>query len=95
MYHTVVLVFKVLRLGKPSYIRSMFSTEYRRMTRQALQGIIKPSRGVAKQEFAAKSFRFRAVLNYNLLPVSIKEATNEIHFKKMAKQWIMENIPLT
>ena len=94
MYHTVVLVFKVLRTGTPSYISSMFSTEYRRMTRQALQGIIKPSNGVARFEIASKSFRFRAVHNYNLLPVSIKEASNLIQFKKMTKTWIMENVPL-
>ena len=72
MYHTVVLVYKVLRTGTPSYISSMFSTEYRRMTRQALQGMIKPSRGIAKQELTNKSFRFRAVHDYNLLPVSSK-----------------------
>ena len=94
MYHTVVLVFKVLRTGTPSYIRSMFSTEYRRMTRQALQGMIKPSRGVAKQELVSKSFRFRAVHDYNILPVIIKEANNQLTFKKLAKAWIMENIPV-
>ena len=94
MYHTVVLVFKVLRTGTPSYIRSMFSTEYRRMTRQALQGMIKPSRGVAKQELVSKNFRFRAVHDYNILPVIIKEANNQLTFKKLAKAWIMENIPV-
>ena len=92
MYHTVVLVFKVLETGTPSYIRAMFSTEYRRMTRQALQGMIKPSRSVAKQELVSNSFRFRAVHDYNLLPVNIKEATNLLTFKKLAKQWIMETI---
>jgi hypothetical protein len=96
MYHTVLIVFKVLKTGTPSYINSMFSTDYRRMTRQALQGEIKPSpmRSVARQELANKSFRFRAVHDYNLLPVQIKEAASPNLFKKSAKKWIMENIPI-
>ena len=96
MYHTVLIVYKVLKTGTPSYINSMFSTDFRGMTRQALQGVIKPSpmRSVARQELSAKSFRFRAVHEYNLLPVQIKEVTSTDLFKKSAKKWIMENIPI-
>ena len=96
MYHTVLIVYKVLKTGTPSYINSMFSTDYRRMTRQALHGVIKPSpmRSVLRQELANKSFRFRAVHDYNFLPVQIKEATSPNPFKKSAKKWSMENIPI-
>ena len=96
MYHTVLMVYKVLKTGTPSYINSMFNTDYRRMTRQAIQGVIKPSpvRSISRQELANKSFRFRAVQDYNLLPVQIKEATSLTIFKKSAKKWIMENIPV-
>ena len=96
MYHTVLIVYKVLKTGTPSYISSMFSTDYRRMTRQALQGVIKPSpgRNVARHELTAKSFRFRAVHDYNLLPAHIRDANSPDLFKKSAKKWIMENIPI-
>ena len=65
-------------------------------TRQALQGVIKPSpgRSVARQELTAQSFRIRAVHEYNLLPVEIREVTSPDIFKKSAKKWIMENIPI-
>ena len=83
-YHTVLIVYKVLKTGTPSYISSMFSTDYRLMTRQSLQGVIKPSprRSVERQELTAKSFRFRAVHDYNLHPVQIKEVTRSELFKK-------------
>ena len=39
---------------------------------------------------SAKSFRFRAVHDYNLFPVQIKEVTSSDLFKKSANKWIME-----
>ena len=97
MYHTVLLVYKVLKqTGSPRYISSMFSTEYRRMTRQALQGMIKHNQStkVPRTEIAASSFRHRAVHDYNLLPVNVKDSGNLNQFKTSAKKWIMENIPI-
>ena len=34
MYHTVLVVYKVLEKGFPVYLANMFSTEYERSTRQ-------------------------------------------------------------
>ena len=66
MYHTVVLVFRVLQSGSPQYIDGMFSTHYSRMTRQVHQGIIKPSPGtqVPKTDLADSSFRQFLTLTY-------------------------------
>ena len=62
MYHTTLLVYKVMKTGTPSYIHSMFGTEYMRTIRQALQGILKPSTTRAPStELATSNFRFRAL----------------------------------
>ena len=76
----------MLKTGTPIYISSMLSTDYRCMTRQALQGVIKPCprRSVAMQELATKSFRFRAVHDYNILPV---------YNSRNHGSWRLENIP--
>ena len=86
MYHTVVLVYKVLKTGSPSYLHWMFSTDYRRTTRQSLQGLIKPSTKVPKHDLAASSFRHRAVQDYNLLSADTREAVNVIQFKKISQK---------
>ena len=93
IYHTVVLVYRVLKSGSPSYIHGMFSTNYNRTTRQSLQGLIKPSHGtqVPKTDLAANSFRHRAVYYYNLLLADVREAPSTIKFKRLAKKWISEN----
>ena len=95
MYHTVVLVYKVLETGTPSYLYSMFSTDYSHRTRQAQQGMIKPSHStkIPRKELTASSFRHRAVQEYNTLPPIIREATTSSQFKLLAKKWIMLNIP--
>ena len=96
MYHTVVLVFRVLKTGSPSYLHSMFSTSYNRATRQSLQGMIKPSQStkVPKSDLATSSFRHRALQDYNLLSTEVRDASTLPRFKQLAKQWIMNNIPV-
>ena len=96
MYQTILLVYKVMKTGSPAYIHSMFSTEYERPTRMALQGLLKPSTTskIPSTELASSSFRHRALLQYNLLPVHVRDASNENLFKSLAKIWIVENIPV-
>ena len=82
-------------LGTPSYLYSMFSTDYSHRTRQAQQGMIKPSHStkIPRKELTASSFRHRAVQEYNILPPIIREATTSSQLKLLAKKWIMLNIP--
>ena len=93
MYQTILLVYKVMKTGSPAYIHSMFSTEYECPTRQ---GLLKPSTTskIPSTELASSSFRHRALLQYNLLPVHVRDASNENLFKSLAKIWIVENIPV-
>ena len=96
MYQTILLVYKVIKTRSPAYIHLMFSTEYERPSRIALQGLLKPSTTskIPSTELASSSFRHRALLQYNLLPVHVRDASNENLFKSLAKIWIVENIPV-
>ena len=95
MYHTVLLVHKTLQTGAPEYLHSMYSRHYQVKTRLADKGLIKPSETDApKKDLTQDSFKWRSLHQYNLLPLEIRSATSINKFKKLAKNWIMENIPI-
>ena len=96
MYHTVLVVHKVLQVGSPLYIANMFCTEYRRNTRQAAEGYIKPSRDslAPRTEIVASSFQHRAVQQYNMLTAETRNVTSIKQFKYLARNWIMVNVPV-
>ena len=74
VYHTVVLVHKVLMTGSPEYLQSLLSEEYGHKTRLADMKLIKPGQSKAPEhDLATSSFRWRSLENYNSLPLIIRD----------------------
>jgi hypothetical protein len=93
VYHTVLLVYKVVQTKSPQYLSNMFDTPYQYPTRQADSGTIKHL-GAPGSELVRKSFRWRGSEDFNQLPVEIRKANTVVEFKRAAKKWIMGNVEL-
>ena len=91
VYHSVVLVFKVLQVKSPKYLYNMFSTTYNYKTREADSGRIRNIRK-PELELSKDSFRWRAAALFNQLPENIRNKKNLPGFKLAAKQWVRQNI---
>ena len=94
VYHSVVLVFKIILSESPKYLHSMFSAKYSYKTSQAQGGFIKHSRKF-RLEVTSSSFRWRAAKAFNELPLEIRNMKTLKEFKKAARNWVMRNTPLT
>ena len=94
VYHSVVMVFKILQSKQPKPLHSMFPTEYKyKNTSQARSKSIKQT-GHPTLDLARDSFRWRAAQSFNMLPASIKNLQTLEKFKLETKKWIKENIPV-
>ena len=90
-YHSVVLVYKVLKTQKPQYLYSMFSSQYQYDTRQAKSGMIKHTER-PRLEMSLSSFRYRAAKIFNELPPEIRNKQTIQNFKIAAKDWIRKTL---
>ena len=93
VYHSSIQVHKVMMEKSPSYLYSMFSSEYRIETRQARSEQIKPTR-TSTLELSLESFRWRAATKYNELPLTLRQVKSVTSFKTGLKKWVAENIPI-
>ena len=94
VYHSVVLVFKVLQTKQPKPLHNMFPTDYvYKNTSQARSRSIK-QRGHPTKDLARDSFRWRAATTFNQLPAQIKNIETLPKFKLAAKKWIRTNTPV-
>ena len=93
VYHSVVMVFKVINKETPKYLHSMFSAKYNYKTKQADKGDLRHTRDL-DLGITEDSFRWRAAKSYNELPLDIKNAATLEAFKKSVKTWIKTNISL-
>ena len=93
VYHSTILVYKVMKTESPKYLFSMFSNEYSCYTRQARSGQIKPTRR-SNLDLSEDSFRWRASKSYNNLPVSLRQAESLSIFKTGLRRYILDNIPV-
>ena len=71
----------------------MFSAEYTYQTKQARDGMIRHTRDL-DLGLTASSFRWRAARSFDELPLEIRKLETAQLFKKAAKAWIKQNIPL-
>ena len=92
-YHSTLLVYKVKQSRSPRYLDNMFSWSYQYTTRQAESGLIK-LKGRPRLDITRNSFRWRAAEQFNSLPEIIRNSTRIFTFKKEAKKWISQNIPI-
>ena len=95
VHHSVALVHKILSSGHPKYLHNLFSLDYKVKTRHADLNLIKPSQSQATEhELVTDSFRWRAMKNRNQLPLEIRNTSSASKFNKLAKKWILENVPV-
>ena len=93
VYHSVVMVYKVILNKCPKHLYSMFSAEYSYKTNQAHNKMLRHTRNL-RLNLTRDSFRWRAARNFNQLPLVVKNAESVEKFKNEAKSWILKNIPL-
>ena len=93
VYHSVVLVHKILQTESPRYLFSMFSAKYNCNTRQAKSGQIRHT-SRPDLDLAKDSFRWRASKLFNAMPLDIRQKKTSKEFKSEARKWIQQNIPL-
>ena len=93
VYHSSILVYKVMMTKSPMYLYSMFSSKYECDTRQARSGQIKLTR-ISNLDLSHESFRWRAAAVYNSLPASLRQDKSLKSFKTGLKKWIIDNIPV-
>ena len=93
-YHSVLMVYKVLKTKQPKPLHSMFPTEYKYCnTSQARSKSIKQT-GHPTLDLWQDSFRWRAAQTFNKLPTSIKTLQTTETFKLEVKNWIRSNTPV-
>ena len=91
VYHSVVMVYKIIQNESPKYLYSMFSAQYNRKTKQAKSATIKHNRKL-RLGLTGSSFRWRAAKSFDELPLTIRSSETLNTFKKAARKWIENNI---
>ena len=95
-YQTGIMTHKILKTGNPLYLGNKMISDFPYRTRLATTGAIRYG-----EEFGSRralnhsSFRFRATVEYNRLPGSIREAKSVQTFKTKLRMWTQQNISVT
>ena len=102
VYHSLVLVFKILETQSPQYPfnklsgiqgETYYTTRY--IKKQSASHLIKLGpESKASGDIAKNSFKYRATSQWNRLPADVKEAKNVSTFKTKLRKWILENTPI-
>ena len=93
VYHSVVLVYKIIMTESPKYLHSMFTAKYNYKTKHSQDGLLKHT-GRFRLDITECSFRWRAAYSFNELPLDIRNLKTLEGFKTAARTWITENTPL-
>ena len=91
-YHTLLTAHKILQTGKPEYIKEKLSKDHQHDTRNIV-GFGDNFGG--KSLLSSSSFCYRAAVNYNHLPLKLRQTAKMETFKRNLKKWIMSNITET
>ena len=91
VFHDLVLVYKTKKDKKPVYLYEIFSKQFGYKTRAATANKIVQSLKPESEE-KKKSFVYRSLMEWNLLPSEIKNIEKLDKFKIEAKKWIKTNI---
>ena len=94
-FHTVLLLHKIINAGAPRTLFRMFSSDYVYNTRNKTAGKLKvQADNHPHLNLNSKSFRWRSVTCWNMLPSSLTKITGRDSFKVQFKAWIWKNIPI-
>ena len=89
-YHTVLTMYKILKSGRPLYLRSKLTSEFPYPTRQATGGHVRFN----LDSVAEGSFISRGSKEYNRIPDDLKAIPGLPTFKRKLKMWTLLNIPI-
>ena len=87
-YHTVIQTCKTINTGYPKPLFQALSSNYPNSTRRATAGHIRQDESIS-----TSSFRYRARLSYNQVPVDVRTGS-QATIKRKLKQWVKTNIPI-
>ena len=83
-YHSAITVFKIRDNREPEHLSEILCQDNRN------KRIIIPNLDL---KLAQKSFSMRAAENWNQIPLEIRSQPKIGNFKKLAKKWILDNVP--
>ena len=93
VFHSLILVFKMMKEGNPVYLKDRFRTNFAYQTRQAT-GCCFVITETPKSEKSRKSFVHNSTLLWNSLPVEIRKIDKIEMFRNKLKEWIKLNVPI-
>ena len=94
-YHSVVTLHKVIHTEYPKYLHNKVMSQFPYNTRQKTSNAIRIGPQFdARLDLAQKSFRWRSVKYWNNVPDSIRKITKTENFKKLLKNWVLNNVPV-
>ena len=88
-YHTVLQAHKTITAKVPQPLYDSLSSDYPRFTRSASKGQIR----LTGREISGATFKYRAMVNYNSVPMEIRTGSTKT-VKVKLKKWIQANIPI-
>ena len=95
VFHSIVLLYKVQKSQRPSYLFHMFTSERRYATRGENHGKLQLfSMNPPAQKLNCRSFRWRSLQTWNQLPANIRQIDNIDEFKSKLKTWIREHVEI-
>ena len=83
-YHSVIAIFKIRGSKEPEHLASFLTRDSRNSR------IIIPNMNL---RLALNSFTIRGANSWNRLPLNVTKMEKIGPFKKLAKKWIVENVP--
>ena len=108
-YHTTLLQYKIIQTKSPTYLYEKLSFDYAYRTRQATTAVgvnlWKENIGAlsslemirvedARLDLTKKSFRWRAVSQWNTVPLDIRKIEKIDLFKVKLRSWVTNNVPI-
>ena len=94
-YQTVLGVHKIVVAGKPDHLSKKFKRDHPYRTRQSTTGGLRFGEEFnAKSSLSHSSFCYRGTVDYNKIPVNIRQAKTMGTFKYKLKKWVSSNIPI-
>ena len=89
-YHTVLTMYKILKSGRPHYLRQKLSSDFPYPTRQATGGHVRFN----AESTAEGCFISRGTKEFNRIPDDMKAISSLPTFKRKLKMWTLSNIPI-